>query len=65
VTAENDLDRDGLKDECEARFAAAFEPQLVFNLGELHAEREPYWTVRLWGEQVTIGYLLSYYYDGV
>ncbi|HEX2090912.1 MAG TPA: hypothetical protein VHG28_00865 [Longimicrobiaceae bacterium] len=65
TNAANDLDHDNIKDVCEERFAVAFQPQLVRHVNEIFFAREPYWTVQLVsGGYPSIGYLLSYYYDG-
>jgi len=64
VDGSNDRDVDGIKDECEQILAKAFEPQLVFAVGETLAGREPHYTATLVNGYIHIGYLLSYYYDG-
>lgn len=64
VTRETDKDYDGMRDDCELELARAFEPELLFEAQELHSSREPHFIVEQVGDGVTIGYLLSYYYDG-
>lgn len=61
-----DADSDNLNDTCEERFALGFEPTLVFHKDESYSGREPYWVAQRTGinNQITIAYLIGYYYDG-
>lgn len=64
VDASTDQDRDGYKDDCEARLAEAFRPLLVLHRGEELGGRETYWSVQQAYGVITIIYLLGYYSDG-
>lgn len=59
-----DADRDYLKDACEQQIALAFEPNIVWEAQEMWWAREPHYIVQRIDGTVTIGYLLSIYYDG-
>lgn len=69
LSTPNDVDLDGVWDDCEYQLAAAFAPQLVLaSSHEVFTGREPHWVARrrvVGGVvQIRIGYLLSYYVDG-
>ncbi len=66
VDASNDIDNDGIKQDCEYQLAYQFRPQMARNSHEDAPDREPYWSVtRVPGSLtgVRIFYALSYYRD--
>jgi hypothetical protein len=68
VTAANDRDQDQVTDQCEAKLAAGFAPQLAYFSGD-RVGRESRWAAKRQmlasdgSSGVRIGYLLSYYFD--
>jgi hypothetical protein len=58
-----DLDRDGLRDECEHKIAFAFRPLLHFGRDETLRSRESRWAVVPAGDDLRIFYALGYHTD--
>jgi hypothetical protein len=65
-----DLDRDGLRDDCEYELAQAFRPLLAMSAADRAPSNEPYWSVTRQSTSfgpnvppIKIIYALSYYRD--
>jgi hypothetical protein len=71
ISPSQDVDQNGILDQCEAELAVAFHPQLQFDQGEgpLCPTQEPYWTTKFdnsWYDgnpAIRIFYALSYHED--
>ena len=60
--AYDDIDGDGMGDQCEWALAKRFAPVMIFDANDVNG-REPYWVARGANGLVTIGYFMAYYDD--